>query len=123
MILLSMITSDIFYSYIYTIFGVYLGYIFYLFQISVILKIVLVFTTLPSSLSICLLYILPLIICLYGIINALKTKIERIALKYPGYNDLITILHLSDIHLGAIHQKGSVKRIVKEINQLNPDIV
>ena len=32
-------------------------------------------------------------------------------------------MHLSDIHLGAIHQKGSVKRIVKEINQLNPDIV
>ncbi len=32
MILLSMITSDIFYSYIYTIFGVYLGYIFYLFH-------------------------------------------------------------------------------------------
>ena len=123
MILLSMITSDLFYSYIYTIFGVYLGYIFYLFQISVILKIVLVFTTLPSSLSICLLYILPLIICLYGIINALKTKIERISLKYPGYNDSITILHLSDIHLGAIHQKGSVNKIVKEIKQLNPDIV
>ena len=123
MILLSMKISDKFYSYIYTIFGLFLGYIFYLFQIAVILRIVLVFATLPNFLSIFLLYILPLIICIYGIINALKTKIERITLKYPGYNDSITILHLSDIHLGAIHQKGSVNKIVKEINELDPDIV
>ena len=32
-------------------------------------------------------------------------------------------MHLSDIHLGAIHQKKSVSRIVKEIEELNPDIV
>ena len=122
-IFLSMKISDYLYSYIYLIFGLYLGYIFYLFQISVILKIILVFITLSDSLSISLLYLLPLIICIYGIINALKTKIEKITLKYPGYKDKIQILHLSDLHLGAIHQKGSVLRIIKEIQELVPDIV
>ena len=116
-------TSETLYSYIYTLFGLYLGYILYLFQTAVVIKILLIFITLPETLNIFLLYIIPLIICIYGIINALKTKIENITLKYPGYNNKIQILHLSDIHLGAIHQKGSVLRIVKEIQELNPDIV
>ena len=116
-------TSETIYSYIYTLFGLYLGYILYLFQTAVVIKILLIFITLPETLNIFLLYIIPLIICIYGIINALKTKIENITLKYPGYNNKIQILHLSDIHLGAIHQKGSVLRIVKEIQELNPDIV
>ena len=122
-IYLTMKTSDTFYSYILLLFGLYLGYILYLFFTALIIKILLIFIPLPATLNICLLYIVPLIICIYGIINALKTKIERITLKYPGYNNKIEILHLSDIHLGAIHQKGSVLRIVKEIQELNPDIV
>ena len=51
------------------------------------------------------------------------TQVENITLKYPGYNNKIKILLLSDIHLGAIHQKNSVIRIVQETKQLNPDIV
>ena len=115
--------SEFLYSYIYLIFGLYLGYIFYLFQISICVKIFLYFFTLPETLNIGILYIAPLIICIYGIINALRTKIEKITLKYPGYQNKIQILHLSDIHLGAIHQKGSIIKIVNEIQDLHPDIV
>ena len=32
-------------------------------------------------------------------------------------------MHLSDIHLGAIHQKNSIIKIVEEIKKLDPDIV
>ena len=123
LIFLTLKTSETLYSYIYTIFGLYLGYIFYLFQISVVLRLLILFIDLPKLLCISLLYIAPLIICIYGIINALKTKVDRITLKYPGYNNSIKILHLSDLHLGAIHQKGSVLRIVQEIQELEPDIV
>ena len=123
LLLLSTKISESLYCYIYVTFGLYLGYILYLFQVSLILKILLFYISLPSNISISLLYILPLIICIYGIINALNTKVEKITLKYPGYNDKIKILHLSDIHLGAIHQKNSVMKIVKEIQQLKPDIV
>jgi predicted MPP superfamily phosphohydrolase len=122
-IFLALKISELLYSYIYLIFGLYLGYIFYLFQIALVFKIILAFTSLPENQSLILLYLLPLIICIYGIINALKTKIEKITLKYPGYNGKIKILHLSDIHLGAIHQKGSVLRIVDEIQEIDPDIV
>ena len=111
------------YCLCYLIVWLYGGYVFYTFFIAVILKIIDVFIDIPKKIGIPLLYIIPLIICIYGIINALITKIIRITLKFKGYKNKITILHLSDIHLGAIHQKNSVKRIIEEIQNLNPDIV
>ena len=115
--------ADCFYSFICIIIGLYLGYLLYIFQISIIIRILISVVDIPQLASFLLLYITPFIICVYGIINALITKIEKIKLKFPGYKDNIEILHLSDIHLGAIHQKNSVTRIVREIKELNPDIV
>ena len=115
--------SDCFYSFICLIIGLYLGYLLYIFQVAVIIRIIIIFLDISNIIYALILYITPLIICIYGLINALITKIVKINLKFPGYKDKTTILHLSDIHLGAIHQKNSVKRIVKEIEELNPDII
>ena len=122
---ISMKTSEYFFSIVYTIFGCFLGYILYTFLIAVPIRIMLIFYVPPFYVSLILLYGLSLLICIYGVINALITKIEKINLKYPGFKGKYTILHLSDIHLGAIHQKGSVERMVKEIQNLEepPDIV
>lgn len=115
--------ADCFYSFICIIIGLYLGYLIYIFQISIIIRILISVVDIPQLVSFLILYITPFIICVYGIINALITKIEKIKLTFPGYKDKIEILHLSDIHLGAIHQKNSVTRIVREIEELNSDIV
>ena len=115
--------SDCLFSFTCIFIGLYLGYLLYIFQISIIIRILIIFVDIPKLVNAGILYITPLIICIYGLINALITKIERINLKFPGYKDKITILHLSDIHLGAIHQKKSVERIVKEVQGLDPDIV
>jgi predicted MPP superfamily phosphohydrolase len=115
-------TSDYIYSIILTIFGVYLGYLLYILLTAIIIKIILAISILPELVNLLLLYLVPLIIFIYGIINALITKIIKINLKYPGFKGKCTILHLSDIHLGAIHQKNSVKKIVKEIQNLEDNI-
>ena len=111
------------YSIFYMIFAVYIGYLLYIFITSIILRIIDACVDIPKAVGIPILYGLPGIICIYGIINALITKVIRITLKFPGYKDKTTILHLTDIHLGAIHQKHSIERIVKETEELNPDIV
>ena len=122
LILISMKTSDYLYSIIMLIFGLYLGYLLYTFFVSLGVKLLLVFYTPPEYISLILLYSISLIICIYGIINALVTRIIRIKLKYPGFSGKFNILHLSDVHLGAIHQKGSVSKIVKEIQNLDENI-
>ena len=115
--------SEKLYCYLYALMGLYIGFSIYGCQISFVLRIFYIFFPLPKLLNIILLYLSSLIVTVYGIINALITRIESINLKYPGYNNKIKILLLSDIHLGAIHQKKSVERIVQETKQLNPDIV
>jgi len=109
--------------FFYIILALYFGYLLYIFLTSIILRIIDACVDIPVSVGIPILYGLPGVICIYGIINALITKIVKITLKFPGYKDRITILHLTDIHLGAIHQKCSIERIVRETEELNPDIV
>ena len=90
---------------------------------SILIRLINYFLPLFFIINFFIQYIIPLIICIYGVINALINYVENINLKYPGFKGKIKILLLSDIHLGAIHQKNSVIRIVKEIKQLAPDIV
>jgi len=119
----SLLPGDIIYCIIYTLFATYIGYLLYIFLTAVIIRIIDACIDIPSYVGIPLLYGIPGVICIYGIINALITKIIRINLKFPGYQGKTTILHLTDIHLGAIHQKCSIERIVNEIKEINPDIV
>ena len=119
----SSIISDSFFCIVYLSMSLYMGFLLYAFQMSILLRLINFFLPLSLLINFIIQYIIPLLICVYGIINALTTRIENINLKYPGFKGKIKILLLSDIHLGAIHQKNSVIRIVKETQQLNPDIV
>ena len=115
--------SEAIYCVIYYIFGLFLGYLLYIFQVSVVVRIVMIFIDIPVYIGAPGLYLIPFFICLYGTINALITKVDKITLKFNGFKDQVKILHLSDIHLGAIHQKSSCEKIVDEIMDLSPDIV
>ena len=123
LLVLSFLISEKLYCNLYYLTGLYLGYLLYAFQMSILIRLINYFFPLLFIINFFIQYIIPLIICIYGVINALITYVENINLKYPGFKGKIKILLLSDIHLGAIHQKNSVIRIVKEIKQLAPDIV
>ena len=68
---------------------------------------------------------IPVIFSLYGFIIPTIIKIEEVELSHPNYNlaTPIKILQLSDVHLGVVHQKSFVKKIVNKIIDNNPDIV
>ena len=123
LLVLSFLISEKLYCNLYYLTGLYLGYLLYAFQMSILIRLINYFFPFYFIINFFIQYIIPLIICIYGVINALITYVENINLKYPGFKGKIKILLLSDIHLGAIHQKNSVIRIVKEIKQLAPDIV
>ena len=123
LVFLAYLISEKLYCKAYTIMGLFFGYILYAFQISLLIRLFNLFLPLSTLLNFLILYISPLIICVYGVYNANFTRVENIVLKYPGYKSKLKILLLSDLHLGAIHQEKSVKRIVQETQKLEPDIV
>ena len=78
---------------------------------------------LSFNISFLICFILPFIIIIYGGIAARSPKIEKINLKYKGFNNKKTIVHLSDLHFGAVYQGNFCKKIVNIIKKINPDIV
>jgi len=60
----------------------------------------------------------------YGIYNANRIKLVsyEIQLKQAALNNLRIVL-ISDLHLGDVNSENNLERMVKKINDLNPDIV
>lgn len=59
----------------------------------------------------------------YSIINSFFVKIKTVDIKILNLKKKIKIVHLSDIHIGTIHNAGYLKKIVDKTNDLNPDMV
>lgn len=63
---------------------------------------------------------------LYGVWNALQlrlTPIEVSLKNLPAEWKGKTVIQLSDVHLGPIHQARFANRLTKTVNRLNPDLI
>ena len=116
--------NEAIYCISYLIMTIYSGYFLYIFLISLLIRFIHIFMKFTPWFGLLILFLIPGIISIYGLINAyFIAKLEYVNLKYPYYNGKTQILLLSDIHLGAIYQKNTIKRIVEKIKELLPDIV
>ena len=115
--------SNFFYKAIYLIGFTYIGYLLNVLIFCCLYKIISKFKQIPPFYSKILIFIIPLIITIYSLINAQITEFQEETLVFPGYNNSIKIMHFSDVHLGAIYQKGTVEDMVEIINEKNPDVV
>ena len=77
----SSIISDSFFCIVYLSMSLYMGFLLYAFQMSILLRLINFFLPLSLLINFIIQYIIPLLICVYGIINALTTRIENINLK------------------------------------------
>ena len=63
------------------------------------------------------------ILAIYAYINAHKIKIKSYELKIANLEEEVEIIHISDLHIGSIRNKGLLKNIVAKINSTDADIV
>jgi len=63
------------------------------------------------------------IVSLGSLINGKRLKISLVDIKIRDLKEDLKIVHLSDLHIGAIHRKKYLEKIIKITNSLNPDIV
>src|ERR1700692_388833 len=62
----------------------------------------------------------------YGVINGEWTRVKRITVKLPGLPESWrgrTAVLVSDVHLGNYRAFGFIRRVVKMVLQLKPDVV
>lgn len=62
-------------------------------------------------------------ISLYALVNGMMVRVKRVDIPFPKIAKPVTLAHLSDIHVGTIHNSGYLKRIVEKTNRLDPDMV
>lgn len=63
------------------------------------------------------------IISAYSILNSISLEIKNVEITIPNLKRDMSIVQLSDIHIGSVRNSGFIKKIVKKTNTLNPDIV
>ena len=117
--------NEVIYSYCYIFVFTIFGHLVNSFTCSLTLTIIKLFTKkIPNQFSIFLIIILPIIMTIYGLINARNIIIDRVTIHNPKLKGpKRTICHLSDMHLGAVYQREFVQKIVRKIKELKPDIV
>ncbi len=67
--------------------------------------------------------LLSLALSAYATFNASKINSEEVVVPLRGLKRPLSIAHLSDLHLGTVHEKRYLSRAVGITNSLNPDIV
>ena len=115
--------SSYLYSLLYIIYFTYLGLLINTSMCCALYQLIIKFMQISPSNSKILIIIIPIMVTIYSLIKAQILYFKEETLIYNGYNNDIKIMHISDLHLGAIYQKKSVENLVDIINQKNPDVV
>ena len=121
--IISWLISSFLYKLVYYIGFTYLGLLINISMFCALYQIINKFMQLSSFSSKILTILIPLIITIYSLIKAQILYFQEETIFYEGYKDSIKIMHISDMHLGAIYQKKSVEKLINIINQQYPDVV
>jgi len=60
---------------------------------------------------------------IYSLLKALSFKVANVTIPIKNLKSEVKIVQLSDIHLGVTRNKNYLTKIVKKVNDLNPDFV
>lgn len=55
--------------------------------------------------------------------NAMTVRLNTVELTSPKLTAPLTLVQMSDLHLGPVHGAGYVRRLVEMANSVNPDLV
>ncbi|MCP4717324.1 MAG: hypothetical protein GY868_19550, partial [Deltaproteobacteria bacterium] len=63
------------------------------------------------------------LVSLYALIMGQLIFTKRVDIRLANLTGPVSIAHLSDVHVGTIHNSGYLARVVEKTNNLNPDLV
>jgi uncharacterized protein len=83
-------------------------------------------TGLPTQKLIHIFFAAALAVSIYGLLNAADPKIKNVEIYLDNLNEYWkdrTIVHISDVHMGAINGASKMEKIARMINNEKPDLV
>jgi len=110
-------------SILYAITATWMGALFLLVCTLALYELFNIFFKVNQKLAGLVIILFVLVLVGYGIINALFIKVNTVEIPIDNLEKELSIVQLSDIHVGTIHNSGYIRDIVETTNSLNPDIV
>jgi predicted MPP superfamily phosphohydrolase len=107
----------------YRIASIWMGIAFFSICTFLVYKFILLFFTIDEKIGSAVVLSFIGIMSFIAVINGRRLKIDLRDIEIKGLKKEIKIVHLSDLHIGAVHQKDYLERVVKKTNSLNPDVV
>lgn len=125
------VKDNYFFRFSYIFFSFCLGLMVNLFLVAIFLLVfkkclILIGFNLPSLLWQLSLIILTLLISFIGVFRALVPRVvnyEVFIKDLPLAWENKSIVHISDVHLGPVYRQSFLQRLVKKINDLEPEAV
>jgi len=108
---------------LYTINAVWIGVLWLLFVSLILFEIVKYFIKLEPFTYGIIIVIIVAVLSLYAIINAQIVRTNAVEVSIDGLKEPVSIVQLSDVHVGTIHNSDYLKKIIEKTNALEPDIV
>jgi predicted MPP superfamily phosphohydrolase len=116
---LSSLLSNIFYF----ITATWLGVILITFSVLFPYQVIHALTGYTSSLIVQLLFGLAVGLSVYAIFNGRHLTVKEYPLLIKNLPKAIKAVHLTDIHIGTVHQIKFLKEVVRKTNELKPDVI
>jgi hypothetical protein len=101
----------------------WLGIIFIIFSVLLPYEILHILTGFTSVLLVQILLGLAVGLSIYAIFNGRRLVVKELTLPIDKLTKAVKAVHLTDIHIGTVHQIKFLEEVVTKTNNLKPDVV
>jgi len=110
-------------TFLYTFASVWMGVLFLLLSAFLLYEPIGFLFKLKTPATGMMLVLSVAVISLYALINGMLINVKNVEIPLSKISSPLRVAHLSDIHVGTIHNSGYLKRIVEKTNNLDPDMI
>ena len=107
----------------YRIASIWIGVAFFSIFIFLIYGLIAILFTFNRQIGSAIVISFIIIMSFISLLNGRKLNVKFVDIEIKGLKKEWRIVHLSDLHIGAIHQKKYLERVVEQTNSLNSDVV
>ncbi len=115
--------SGVFVDGLYFVASAWIGYVFLLFSSVVLYELIHLTLRRDSRLVLALFLTSAFLLATYALIQGSIITTRTYTIPLQNLREPLRIVHLSDIHVGTVHQEKYLTEIVEKTNSENPDIV
>ncbi|MFH0870788.1 MAG: metallophosphoesterase [archaeon] len=115
--------GNFFVKMLYIIAASWMGFIFFLFSFTLLYDFLRLFKSFPINRAGIVLLCIGLAFSLFAVANATRLETKELELESSKIVSPLTIVQISDVHIGPIYGAHRLEKIVDRVNALNPDIV